>query len=54
MANEDFFSRKLKDLDVFKRLPKEVSKGSLFGVLRKFSEKSSIQSPPVLELNPSP
>lgn len=35
MAKEDFFSRKLKDLDVFKRLPKELSKGSLFGVLCK-------------------
>ena len=35
MVKEDFFSRKLKDLDVFKRLPKELSKGSLFGVLSK-------------------
>jgi len=31
---ESFFAKKLKDIDAFKRLPKEVTKGSLIGVLR--------------------
>lgn len=33
MPRDSFFSRKLKDLDTFKRIPKEVTKGSLLGVL---------------------